>query len=407
MKTLLLSLLLLVCSIASAQTYYAVWNPVTLRYEFTTNAPVTQAPGMGKTITFYYGLPVAVDDNAITAMNQTCMIDVLANDIDMPFNSLSIYSVLCTNGTAYTSNGKVYYNPPLNYLGPVVFQYTVTDGRLNFSTAHVFVTVTNSGGGDITVTNGDGSTTTTNAPPPNGTNTALQYPGGLYVQTNFSWTTGKNMACTNPVFTNLVSNYGNPLEIVSITGGQFTGYPYLTNAVIVPSLNFTGVTSGTMLLSDTYTVTNTASITLTVTNAAGGLIPVMTSSNAPSGLAYASISTANAWEAFDGDTNTVWESSSAVNSYIAYQFPTAQIASSYMLEWNNGGRSVPTGWLLQGSNDGSTWSTLDTETGQNPATFMILSYNIGTPASYTYYRLYITSATGLFIGLAAMQLYGN
>jgi len=55
----------------------------------------------------------------------------------------------------------------------------------------------------------------------------------------------------------------------------------------------------------------------------------------------------------------------------------------------------PKDWQFQGSNDGSTWTTLDTRSNQSfAARFKVNTYNIGNNTAYRYYRLNVTSNNG-------------
>jgi hypothetical protein len=52
----------------------------------------------------------------------------------------------------------------------------------------------------------------------------------------------------------------------------------------------------------------------------------------------------------------------------------------------------PTDFSLQGSNDGVTWTTLHSVTGATWALFLTKRWLVPSPASFTYYRLFITDA---------------
>jgi hypothetical protein len=65
----------------------------------------------------------------------------------------------------------------------------------------------------------------------------------------------------------------------------------------------------------------------------------------------------------------------------------------------------PTGWTLKGSNDGTTWATLDTRTNQ---TFtwqrQTRPFALKTPASYARYRLEFSGTNA--VSLAEFELLG-
>jgi hypothetical protein len=55
----------------------------------------------------------------------------------------------------------------------------------------------------------------------------------------------------------------------------------------------------------------------------------------------------------------------------------------------------PRDWEFQGSNDGTTWTTLDTQSGQTFSTrFEMKTYPVARPTAYRYYRLNITANNG-------------
>ncbi len=86
--------------------------------------------------------PVAVDDNAATAVSTPVLIDVLANDSDPDGDPLTIVSVTQpANGVATIANGEISYQPQRGFTGTVTFQYTISDGRGGTATATVTVVV--------------------------------------------------------------------------------------------------------------------------------------------------------------------------------------------------------------------------------------------------------------------------
>lgn len=96
-------------------------------------------------------------------------------------------------------------------------------------------------------------------------------------------------------------------------------------------------------------------------------IPQMTSNTSPSGIASASniYSTSyDAWKAFDRvDDVSVWATTSGVpTGWIRYEFNQAKQIGKYSLKqasvWS--ATTMPMNWTFEGSNDGSTWTILDT-----------------------------------------------
>ena len=179
-----------------------------------------------------------------------------------------------------------------------------------------------------------------------------------------------------------------------------------------------GVSNGA---TDTYIMSPWATGTNQV-----NLIPTMTSNTTPSGVASASTAyvTTPAYSAFgiayftgggvDATTNGWVSDGSALPQWLQYQFTAAQTISQYSITpsaedtapWSNNhfpSRS-PSTWQLQGSNDGSSWTTLDTHTGYaswvygTPVKFSL------TPATYRYFRLYVTANGGdTHVGVANLS----
>ena len=101
-------------------------------------------------------------------------------------------------------------------------------------------------------------------------------------------------------------------------------------------------------------------------------------------------------KAFDRTLNP-WISQSTFPSWIQIQFPAAQTITQYQITSRKGNHptytAAPYTWELQGSNNGSTWTTLDTHTN-NPVLYAdgkTVSFTISSPGSYTYYRVYVTA----------------
>lgn len=130
-------------------------------------------------------------------------------------------------------------------------------------------------------------------------------------------------------------------------------------------------------------------------------VPIMTSETAPSGVvSYSSrYLSYQAWWAFAETVNTNgWVSNGGLPCWLQYQFPTAQAIISYSILPTTDGFSarVPLVWTLQGSNGGTDWTVIDSQTtnvGSWSATIE-RTFLVTSPGSYTHYRLNITSNGG-------------
>ena len=108
-------------------------------------------------------------------------------------------------------------------------------------------------------------------------------------------------------------------------------------------------------------------------------------------------------KAFDGnksDTNGRWLSTKGDNMYLVYHFNAATAVNAIRI-WsglsNAGGASeqarAPKDWTFSGSNDGTTWNTLDTqtsETGWSGARY----YQFANNTAYEYYKYNCTALNG-------------
>jgi hypothetical protein len=105
-------------------------------------------------------------------------------------------------------------------------------------------------------------------------------------------------------------------------------------------------------------------------------------------------------KAFDRLTSTKWlgNTDASGQAWIEYQFAGGQsiaVTQYKIASANDAPARDPKSWLLQGSNNGSTWTTVDTQTNQsfsNRLTYNVYPINNTTP--YQYYRLLITANNG-------------
>lgn len=85
--------------------------------------------------------PVAVNDTATTTLNQSVLIDVLANDSDPENDPITLATAgQPSHGSTQIEDGKIRYQPAPNYAGPDSFTYLIS-AEGGFDQATVFVTV--------------------------------------------------------------------------------------------------------------------------------------------------------------------------------------------------------------------------------------------------------------------------
>jgi hypothetical protein len=185
---------------------------------------------------------------------------------------------------------------------------------------------------------------------------------------------------------------------------------YFANSTVLPttaddvySNNFTVTIDGTR---NANTIRNTAFTP--PTNLGAMSIPQMTSNSLPSGTAAAnSVGNAPAWNAFDRNTGTAWQSGTFNTAWLSYQFPTGRIIKRYGFFTSTNNNTSPRTWTFEGSNNGSTWTTLDTQTNFVTGVSTFYSFDISAnTTSYTYYRINITAtqAFNQLIQIAELEM---
>ena len=118
-------------------------------------------------------------------------------------------------------------------------------------------------------------------------------------------------------------------------------------------------------------------------------------------------------KAADGDPSSKWLVQ-ANNGWLRFELQTPRVIKSYtMVTANDSPARNPRNWTIQGSQDGSTWDTLDTQTNQLPTSlsaFTRVDYNTlgSNTTAYKFYRLNISVNNGDGnTQLADWELYGD
>jgi hypothetical protein len=189
-----------------------------------------------------------------------------------------------------------------------------------------------------------------------------------------------------------------------------SGGPYTTIASNVTGGRYTdtSVTNGTTYY---YTIRATNAAGTSANSPEDSATPVHPLVNvATGGSATDSVNdAANASAAFDQNSQSEWFYYSGPVGWLKYDLGHTETVLRYTLtsSFDNIARD-PKDWQFQGSNDGTNWTTLDTQIGQAFANrFQMNSYTIATPGAYRYYRLNVTSNNGDtgFLDLAELGLY--
>jgi hypothetical protein len=194
-------------------------------------------------------------------------------------------------------------------------------------------------------------------------------------------------------YTALASNLTNAkTSYVDTTAAAGTTYYYVVRAKNSAGTSGNSPQSGAALASASM-------VNLAMVNLAYGATTTA-SINAGSGNGQSDT-------AFDGNAGTKWHCWNSPTGWIQYDFGAnnAHVVKRYTINSADEPDRDPTAWQFQGSQDGSTWTTLDTQSGQSFAVECVQNtYNIGNTTAYRYYRLNVTANNGGTSGMAIGDL---
>ena len=181
----------------------------------------------------------------------------------------------------------------------------------------------------------------------------------------------------------------------AVATGNFSDGTTWDNGAVPTSADDLYANNRTVTIDGPYTVQtirNTASPVLVPDIAT----PAMTSNNTPSGTVFASsIGGSNfSWHAFNQDGNPLiaWQSGVNNTGILGYQYPSGKIIKRYIVRGSSNILVNPRNWTFEGSNDGTTYTILETVTAYvMPGSGNYTSGILANTTSYTYYRINITA----------------
>lgn len=97
-------------------------------------------------------------------------------------------------------------------------------------------------------------------------------------------------------------------------------------------------------------------------------------------------------------------------AWVRFQPNTAQVVVQYTItSANDVPNRDPKNWTLQGSNNGTSWTTLNTQTNQSfSARYQKKTYSFSNSTAYTYYRLNVTAVqSGSIMQMSEWELIRN
>lgn len=132
----------------------------------------------------------------------------------------------------------------------------------------------------------------------------------------------------------------------------------------------------------------------------GGTITAQYQTGSPGGEEYTNLA--------DNNVNTKYLTFNP-SAWVQYQAYTGYIVTGYSLtSANDAPERDPLNWTLLGSNDGTSWTTIDTRTNEDfPSRFQTRTFSFTNSASYTYYRFNLTNNSGNILQLAEFELFGT
>ena len=97
------------------------------------------------------------------------------------------------------------------------------------------------------------------------------------------------------------------------------------------------------------------------------------------------------------------------SAWVQFASSNSYIATSYALtSANDAATRDPLNWTLQGSNDGSSWATIDSRNGEDFANrFQRRVFTFSNNTAYSQYRLQMTNNSGTVLQLAELEIYGE
>ena len=194
------------------------------------------------------------------------------------------------------------------------------------------------------------------------------------------------------------SSNGWPLAIIPQTQSDWNATSGLAQILNKPT-----ITPGVIL---TFNGNPNGSVVFSPQNmtADGAPVPYVASSSS-------SFSTFYAFHLFDGNVATDWVGTGGGVDWVKIDIGSFVLAGSYQVTSTAVGgypQRAPKSWTFEGSTDGSTWITLDTQLSQTGwAAGEARSFTFTTSTTYRFYRLNMTANNGdaTYMAIASLDIY--
>ncbi len=217
---------------------------------------------------------------------------------------------------------------------------------------------------------------------------------GVSTTTTLSWTAGSGATSHDVYFgtSNPPASKGNQTGTTYNPGTLTANTKYYWR---IDEKNSVGTTTGTVW---NFTTGSTGGGT-DITNLGGTITAQYTDS--PSGEDIAKL--------IDNNTATKYLTFHS-SGWVQFQASSGAVVVKYTItSANDVPARDPKNWTLQGSNNGSSWTTLNTQSNQTFASrFLTKTYTFSNSTSYTYYRLNVTAVgSGSIMQMAEWELWKN
>ncbi|MCD8498210.1 MAG: discoidin domain-containing protein [Alphaproteobacteria bacterium] len=117
------------------------------------------------------------------------------------------------------------------------------------------------------------------------------------------------------------------------------------------------------------------------------------------------------WKTLDNNTGTEWVAANNVTSgWLRVQYPSATKVLGYGMTGRGAGSGDnPKNWTFEGSDNGSTWTVLDTQTNITNLTNVPKAFVLASEANYTYYRVNISATVSSAddLGMMEFEIYSD
>ncbi len=144
----------------------------------------------------------------------------------------------------------------------------------------------------------------------------------------------------------------------------------------------------------------TSSSSEDITNIAGGTISAQYQTGSPAGEEHAKL--------VDNNVNTKYLTFNA-SAWVQYQTPLSYVVTGYTItSANDAAERDPLSWTLQGSTNGTSWTTIDTRSNEDfPNRLQTRTFTFTNSTGYTYHRFNMSNNSGTILQLAEIELMGK